>query len=93
MDTGFAVDILYYRLHLTTENSVNLDTRRSQSFIWKYVKTKEPPYTERYVRWCGRSVDKIIIYLLPDFGGEKDTRDKNITNVYKILIYFELTKT
>lgn len=33
----------------------------------KYVKTKEPPYTERYVRWCGRSVDKIIIYLLPDF--------------------------
>ena len=31
------------------------------------MKTKEPPYTERYVRWCGRSVDKIIIYLLPDF--------------------------
>ena len=30
------------------------------------MKTKEPPYTERYVRWCGRSVDKIIIYLLPD---------------------------
>ena len=26
----------------------------------------KPPYTERYVRWCGRSVDKIIIYLLPD---------------------------
>ena len=24
----------------------------------KYVKTKEPPYTERYVQWCGRSVDK-----------------------------------
>jgi hypothetical protein len=30
------------------------------------MKTKEPPYTEPYVRWCGRSVDKIIIYLLPD---------------------------
>ena len=32
------------------------------------MKTKEPPYTERYVRWCGRSVDKIIIYLLPDYS-------------------------
>ena len=31
------------------------------------MKTKEPPCTERYARWCGRSVDKIIIYLLPDF--------------------------
>ena len=30
------------------------------------MKTKEPPCTERYARWCGRSVDKIIIYLLPD---------------------------
>ena len=30
------------------------------------MKTKEPPYTERYVRWCGRTVNKIIIYLLPD---------------------------
>lgn len=27
---------------------------------------KEPPYTERYIRWCGRSVDKIVICLLPD---------------------------
>ena len=34
------------------------------------MKTKEPPYTERYVRWCGRSVDKIIIYLLPDLSNE-----------------------
>ena len=30
------------------------------------MKTKEPPYTEPYVRWCGRTVNKIIIYLLPD---------------------------
>ena len=38
------------------------------------MKTKEPPYTERYVRWCGRSVDKIIIYLLPDCTtGERNT--------------------
>lgn len=34
------------------------------------MKTKEPPYTEPYVRWCGRSVDKIIIYLLPDLGSQ-----------------------
>ena len=34
------------------------------------MKTKEPPYTERYVRWCGRSVDQIIIYLLPDLSNE-----------------------
>ena len=30
------------------------------------VQTLEPPYTERYVRWCGRSVGKIITHLLPD---------------------------
>jgi hypothetical protein len=27
----------------------------------------EPPYTERYVRWCERSVDELIIYPLLDF--------------------------
>ena len=58
----------YCRLHLTTINSVSLDTQHSQSFIWKHVKTNEPLYTEPYVRWCGRPVDKIIIYLLPGFG-------------------------
>jgi len=26
--------------------------------------TREPPYTEGYVRWCERSVDELIIYLL-----------------------------
>ncbi len=26
----------------------------------------EPPYTERYVRWCERTVIKIINYLLLD---------------------------
>ena len=31
------------------------------------MKTKEPPCTERYARWCGRTVNKIIIYLLPDY--------------------------
>ena len=51
MGTGIVVDISYCRLHLTIRNSVNLDIQHSQSFIWKYVKTKEPPYTEPYVRW------------------------------------------
>ena len=26
----------------------------------------EPPYTERYVRWCEGTVNKLIIYLLLD---------------------------
>ncbi len=27
----------------------------------------KPPYTERYVRWCEGTVDKLIIYLLLDY--------------------------
>ena len=30
----------------------------------------EPPYTERYVRWCEGTVDKLIIYLLLDSIGD-----------------------
>lgn len=50
------------------------------------MKTKEPPYTERYVRWCGRSVDKIIIYLLPDLMQQsvcKNEREKIMDNSKK----------
>ena len=32
-ETGIVVDISYCRLHLTTRNSVNLDTQHSQSYI------------------------------------------------------------
>jgi len=32
-----------------------------------FVVLCEPPYTERYVRWCEGTVDKLIIYLLLDF--------------------------
>jgi len=32
----------------------------------KSVTLCEPPYTERYVRWCEGTVDKLIIYLLLD---------------------------
>ena len=64
---GTVAIIDWYSLPWVMKNSVNGDIQHSQSFTWKYVKTKEPPYTERYVRWCGRSVDKIIIYLLPDW--------------------------
>ena len=30
------------------------------------VKLIEPPCTERYARWCERSVGEIIVYLLLD---------------------------
>jgi len=36
----------------------------------KQVKHKEPPCTERYARWCERTVGKIITYLLLDVGIE-----------------------
>ena len=32
------------------------------------VKLIEPPCTERYARWCERSVGKLITYLLLDCG-------------------------
>lgn len=32
-----------------------------------HVKLIEPPYTERYVRWCERSEGEIIAFLLLDF--------------------------
>lgn len=54
METGIAVDILSCKLHLTIRNSMNLDIQHLRSSIWKYVKTKEPPCTEPYARWCGR---------------------------------------
>ena len=31
------------------------------------IKLRNRLGTEPYARWCGRSVDKIIIYLLPDY--------------------------
>lgn len=31
-----------------------------------HVKLIEPPYTERYVRWCERSEGEIIAFLLLD---------------------------
>jgi hypothetical protein len=30
------------------------------------IRSTLPPYTERYVRWCEGTVDKLIIYLLLD---------------------------
>ena len=32
-----------------------------------HVKLIEPPYTERYVRWCERSEGEIIAFLLLDW--------------------------
>ncbi|WP_249290201.1 hypothetical protein, partial [Bianquea renquensis] len=34
------------------------------------VKLIEPPCTERYARWCERSVGEIIAYLLLDLMGK-----------------------
>jgi hypothetical protein len=30
-------------------------------------KLKEPPCTEQYARWCGRSKQELILFLLPDW--------------------------
>src|SRR5690606_37879222 len=48
------------RLRKAGAYSLQTVTKRSDS------KLKEPPYTERYVRWCGRSKREIIPFLLPD---------------------------
>ena len=37
----------------------------------KSVKTKEPPCTERYARWCERSVTQLMGDLLLDCRGSK----------------------
>jgi RNA-directed DNA polymerase len=36
-------------------------------YYLKVCENQGTPYTERYVRWCGRSVAVIISYLLPDY--------------------------
>ena len=38
------------------------------------VKLIEPPCTERYARWCERSVGEIIAYLLLDLYDKPDGR-------------------
>ena len=47
------------------------------------MKTKEPPYTEPYVRWCGRTVNKIIIYLLPDSIENVEKMSSRLRNVLR----------
>jgi len=34
----------------------------------------EPPYTERYVRWCEGTVGKLIIYLLLDLNSDSPAK-------------------
>ena len=61
------------------------------------VKLIEPPCTERYARWCERSVGEIIVYLLLDFIGlqadtevcmmkEKKRLTKKITAITAMLL-------
>ncbi len=47
------------------ENNVNEYNDNGKVFISTLIFI-EPPYTERYVRWCERTVGKIITYLLLD---------------------------
>jgi len=56
------------------EGDLKLKVNDSKSAVDSHTRRKfqnmlfnEPPYTERYVRWCERSVDELIIYLLLDF--------------------------
>lgn len=65
IEFGIGEDILSYKQHLTNKKLCEIGY---SIFIEFYLKIceKEVPYTEPYV-WCrGRSVDKTIIYLLPD---------------------------
>jgi hypothetical protein len=39
------------------------------------VKTIEPPCTERYARWCGRSAAQLMSSLLPDFDADNISAD------------------
>ena len=81
---GTVAIIDWYSLLWIMKNSVNGDIQHSQSFTWNDVKTKEPPYTERYVRWCGRSVDKIIIYLLPDCNNSENNNLQKVNRHFAV---------
>lgn len=58
---------------LTKQEIASLGYISMTDYYLKVWKTKEAPYTEPYVRWYGRSVDKIIIYLLPDYETSRNT--------------------
>ena len=43
------------------------------------MKTKEPPCTERYARWCERSANQLMISLLLDFENKINEKIKIIS--------------
>ena len=51
---------------LQINTSKVLDIKVYPKDIKLYIILNEPPYTERYVRWCERTLNKIIIQLLLD---------------------------
>ena len=55
------------------------------------VNFTEPPYTERYVRWCERTVIKLINYLLLDLKGDKVYYVYILTNKYNKVLYVGIT--
>ena len=51
-----------------SESTIRRDLREIRKELGIGIKySKEPPYTERYVRWCERSEREIIPFLLLDF--------------------------
>ena len=50
----------------------------------KYAKTKEPPCTERYARWCERSVGKTYLLLDLAVGGLQLAENKQPTTNNKV---------
>lgn len=55
------------------------------------MKTKEPPCTERYARWCERSANQLMISLLldckfTDYALNLEIAENNIYNKDKICL-------
>ena len=46
------------------------------------MKTKEPPYTEPYVRWCERSANQLMVSLLLDIKKIKKVLDRGNLPLY-----------
>jgi len=71
---------------ISTLVSVKRDWLSLDSYPWRttmskgvsLVKLIEPPCTERYARWCERSVGEIIAYLLLDYMRLSETALTNI---------------
>ena len=64
------------------EAAIDWDTRPCLTIIKQYVKTKEPPCTERYARWCERSANQLMISFLLDCYSTKNGNYKDLILYY-----------